>query len=89
MKSLFLKAVYTDEFNHAPAQMFMHTGSPREPLSMGSWLTRPGIGENENLRVCGLVSQENRLPAVEKASLGKWFSAFHYQGVQFQSQEIP
>ena len=25
----FLKAVKTDEFNHAPAQLFMHTGSPR------------------------------------------------------------
>jgi hypothetical protein len=25
----FLKAVHTDQFNHGPAQMLMHTGSPR------------------------------------------------------------
>ena len=25
----FLKAVHTDQFNHAPAQLFVHTGGPR------------------------------------------------------------
>jgi hypothetical protein len=25
----FLKAVHTDQFNHAPAQLLMHTGSAR------------------------------------------------------------
>jgi Protein of unknown function (DUF1501) len=36
----FLKAVTTDQFNHAPAQLLMHTGSARlgRP-SMGSWVT--------------------------------------------------
>ena len=36
----FLKAVHTDQFNHAPAQLLMHTGSPRlGRRSMGSWVT--------------------------------------------------
>ncbi len=37
----FLKAVQTDQFNHGPAQLFMHTGSARlgRP-SIGSWATR-------------------------------------------------
>ncbi len=46
----FLKAVTTDQFNHAPAQLLMHTGSPRlgRP-SMGAWVTY-GLGtENQNL----------------------------------------
>src|SRR5579871_6875551 len=46
----FLKAVQTDQFNHAPAQLLMHTGSPRlgRP-SMGAWVTY-GLGsENNNL----------------------------------------
>src|SRR5207344_1691703 len=46
----FLRAVTTDQFNHAPAQLMMHTGSPRlgRP-SMGSWVTY-GLGtENQNL----------------------------------------
>ena len=47
---LFMKALHTEEFNHAPAQLFMHTGSPRlgRP-SFGSWVNY-GLGsENENL----------------------------------------
>src|SRR5919112_1818660 len=40
----FLKGVTTDQFNHAPAQLLVHTGSPRlgRP-SMGSWVTY-GVG---------------------------------------------
>ena len=50
----FLKAVYTDQFNHAPAQLMMHTGSPRlgRP-SMGSWVTY-GLG-SENSDLPGFV----------------------------------
>ena len=46
----FLKAVHTDQFNHGPAQMLMHTGSPRNGRpSLGSWVTY-GLGsENNNL----------------------------------------
>ena len=47
---LMVHSLHTDEFNHAPAQLFLHTGSPRlgRP-SMGSWLTY-GLGsENDNL----------------------------------------
>jgi hypothetical protein len=46
----FLKAVTTDQFNHAPAQLLMQTGNPRlgRP-SMGAWVTY-GLGtENQNL----------------------------------------
>lgn len=42
--------MYTDQFNHAPAQLLMHTGSARlgRP-SLGSWVSY-GLGsENENL----------------------------------------
>ena len=46
----FLKAVHLNQFNHGPAQMLMHTGSPRSGRpSMGSWVTY-GLGsENNNL----------------------------------------
>ena len=35
-----IRSMHTEQFNHAPAQMFIYTGSPRfgRP-SMGSWLT--------------------------------------------------
>src|SRR5258706_3208185 len=45
-----LKAVHTDQFNHAPAQIFFNTGfgQPGRP-SMGSWITY-GLGcESKNL----------------------------------------
>ena len=42
--------MYTDQINHAPAQMLLYTGSPRNgSASMGSWVTY-GLGsENSNL----------------------------------------
>ena len=46
----FVRTVHTEQFNHAPAQMFMQTGFARfgRP-SMGSWVNY-GLGsENENL----------------------------------------
>src|SRR5438128_11605342 len=35
-----IKSVWTDQFNHAPAELFIYTGSARAgAASMGSWLT--------------------------------------------------
>ena len=55
----FLKAVTTDQFNHAPAQLLVHTGGPRlgRP-SIGSWVTY-GLGtENQNLPGFVVLTQE-------------------------------
>ena len=43
-------SMYTDQFNHAPAELLVYTGSPRGGRpSMGSWVTY-GLGsENEDL----------------------------------------
>src|SRR6266404_8500442 len=39
-----VKSMHTDQFNHAPAQLFLHTGAPRQGRpSMGAWLTY-GLG---------------------------------------------
>ena len=45
-----IRSMYTDQFNHAPAELMVYTGSPRSGRpSMGSWVTY-GLGsENENL----------------------------------------
>jgi uncharacterized protein (DUF1501 family) len=43
-----LKSVHTDQFNHAPAQIFANTGSPIPGRpSMGAWLSY-GIGSDAN-----------------------------------------
>ena len=45
-----IRSMYTEQFNHAPAQLMLYTGSPRVGRpSLGSWVTY-GLGtENRNL----------------------------------------
>ena len=52
----FLKAVTTDQFNHAPAQLMVHTGSPQngqtKPGLMGN--LRTGNRESKFARICSI-----------------------------------
>ncbi len=86
----FLKAVHTDEFNHAPAQLFMHTGAPRPGRpSMGAWLTY-GLGsENQNLPGFVVLVSGQSAPSAGKSVWGSGFLPSVYQGVQLRSQGDP
>jgi hypothetical protein len=81
-----IKSVHTDQFNHAPAQIFFNTGfqQPGRP-SMGSWVTY------------GLGAETSDLPAFVVMSTGSgisggaanWSSGFLptlYAGVRFRNQ---
>ena len=86
----FLKAVYTDQFNHAPAQLFVHTGGPRlgRP-SMGSWITY-GLGtENSNLPGFVVLTSGGKTPDAGKSVWGSGFLPSVYQGVQCRSEGEP
>lgn len=86
----FLKAVHTDQFNHAPAQLLMHTGSPRlgRP-SMGSWVTY-GLGsENANLPGYVVLTSGGNNPDAGKSVWGSGFLPSVYQGVQCRSDGDP
>jgi hypothetical protein len=86
----FLKAVQTDQFNHAPAQLLMHTGSPRlgRP-SMGSWVTY-GLGtENSNLPGFVVLTSGGNNPDAGKSVWGSGFLPSVYQGVQCRSDGEP
>ncbi len=85
----FIHSMRTDEFNHAPAQLFLHTGfgRPGRP-SFGSWLGY------------GLGSESRDLPAyvvllsgpMGGAGTSMWSSGFLpsvHQGVQFRSEGEP
>ena len=85
-----VRSMYTEQFNHAPAQLFVHTGSARlgRP-GMGSWLSY-GLGtENHNLpSFCVLVSGT----AAPDGGASLWGSAFLptiHQGIQLRSQGDP
>ena len=83
----FLKAVHTDEFNHAPAQLLLHSGSPRlgRP-SMGSWVTY-GLGsENDNLPGYMVLVSGGKTPSAGKSIWGSGFLPSIYQGVQCRSE---
>lgn len=86
----FLKAVHTDQFNHAPAQLFVHTGGPRlgRP-SMGSWVTY-GLGsENSNLPGFVVLTSGGKTPDAGKSVWGSGFLPSVYQGVQCRSEGEP
>ena len=85
----FLKAVHTDQFNHGPAQLLMHTGSARfgRP-SLGSWATY-GLGtENQNLPGFVVLSSGGT-PDAGKSVWGNGFLPSVYQGVQCRSKGDP
>jgi uncharacterized protein (DUF1501 family) len=84
-----VKSMRTDQFNHAPAQIFLNTGfsQPGRP-SLGSWV------------LYGLGSETQNLPAYVVMSTGagisggaaNWSSGFLpsiYSGVRFRAQGDP
>jgi Protein of unknown function (DUF1501) len=86
----FLKALQTDQFNHAPAQLLMHTGAPRlgRP-SMGAWVTY-GLGsENNNLPGFVVLTSGGKNPDAGKSVWGSGFLPSVYQGVQCRSEGDP
>ena len=86
----FLKAVQTDQFNHAPAQLLMHTGGARlgRP-SMGAWVTY-GLGtENSNLPGFVVLTSGGKFPDAGKSVWGSGFLPSVYQGVQCRSEGDP
>lgn len=84
-----VKSMHTNQFNHAPAQIFMNTGSPQMGRpSMGAWVSY------------GLGSEADDLPGFVVLSTGEgvsggahcWGCGFMptvYQGVPFRSAGDP
>lgn len=86
----FLKAMHTDEFNHAPSQLLMYTGNPRlgRP-SLGSWAVY-GLGsENQNLPGFVVLLSGAAGPDAGASVYGSGFLPTVYQGVQCRSQGDP
>jgi hypothetical protein len=83
-------SVYTEQFNHAPAELLVYTGSPRSGRpSFGSWVTY-GLGsENENLPSFVVLISSGVQPNGGKSSFGSGFLPSVYQGVQCRSQGDP
>ncbi|MCX7665134.1 MAG: DUF1501 domain-containing protein [Gemmataceae bacterium] len=86
----FVKGVKTDQFNHAPAQLLMHTGTSLfGGASLGSWVTY-GLGSvNRDLPGFIVLSSGGRTVDAGKSIWGSGFLPSVYQGVQCRSQGDP
>lgn len=85
-----IRTVNTDQFNHSPAQLLLHTGQPRlgNP-SMGAWVTW-GLGsENENLPGFVVLASGGKTPSAGKSLWGAGFLPTVYQGVQCRTDGDP
>jgi hypothetical protein len=85
-----VRSVHTDQFNHAPAQIFMNTGHPivGRP-SMGAWLTYGlGTGSRDLPGFVVLLSGEKD-PGAGNSCWSSGFLPTTYQGVEFRSNGEP
>ena len=85
-----IHSMNTDQFNHAPAELLLLTGSPRPGRpSMGSWVTY-GLGtENQNLPGFVVLISSGVQPNGGKNSYGSGFHPSVFQGVQCRSKGDP
>jgi len=86
----FIKSMKTDQFNHGPAQLMVHTGSQRlGNASMGAWVTY-GLGtENQNLPGFMVLMSGGRSPRAGKNLWGSGYLPSVYQGVLCRSSGAP
>jgi hypothetical protein len=85
-----VKSMHTDAFNHAPGQIFMHTGSQQfgRP-SLGAW-TLYGLGsESQDLPGFVVFSSGSKGPSGGASNWGSGFLPTVYNGVLFRSQGDP
>src|SRR5436305_13929383 len=77
-----IKSMHTDQFNHAPAELLVYTGSARSGRpSMGSWVTY-GLGsENENLPGFVVLISSGVQPSGGQSWWGSGFIPSVFQGV--------
>ena len=85
-----INSMTTDQFNHAPAELLVHTGfsQPGRP-SFGAW-SYYGLGtENQNLPGYVVLISSGVQPNGGKNSFSSGFVPSVYQGVQCRSQGDP
>ena len=85
-----VRSMHTDQFNHAPAQLFLYTGSPLlgRP-SMGSWVLY-GLGsEADDLPGFVVLVSGGKTPSAGKSVWGSGFLPSVHQGVQCRTSGDP
>ncbi|MGQ0627636.1 MAG: DUF1501 domain-containing protein [Phycisphaerales bacterium] len=85
-----IHSMFTDQFNHAPAELFLYTGSARPGRpSMGAWALY-GLGSaNQNLPGFVVLLSGGKNPSSGKSVWGSGFLPSVYQGCQCRSEGEP
>ena len=85
-----VRSMTTEQFNHAPAQLLMHTGSQLlGHASLGSWATY-GLGTlNQDLPGFVVLVSGGKSPDAGKSVWGSGYLPGVYQGVQCRSSGDP
>jgi hypothetical protein len=85
-----IRSVTSEQFNHGPAQLLVHTGTPMlGGASLGSWITY-GLGsENRNVPGFVVLLSGGKDPFVGKSLWGSGFLPTVYQGVQCRNSGDP
>ncbi|MEM9825706.1 MAG: DUF1501 domain-containing protein [Planctomycetota bacterium] len=85
-----IRSMHTDQFNHAPAQLLLHTGSAQfGGAAMGAWATY-GLGsENDDLPSFMVMVSGGKIPSAGKSLWGSGFLPSVHQGVQCRGEGEP
>lgn len=85
-----IRSIYTEQFNHAPAELLLYTGSARQGRpSLGAWVTY-GLGsESENLPGFVVLISNGVQPSGGQSCWGSGFLPSVFQGVQCRSKGDP
>ena len=85
-----INTMTTDQFNHAPAQLLLHTGESRfGAASFGSWVGY-GLGcETRDLPAFVVLVSGDKTPDAGKSVWGSGFLPSVYQGVQCRASGDP
>jgi hypothetical protein len=89
-RACVIRTMQTDQFNHAPSQLFLHTGSPRlGSPSMGAWAAW-GLGTtNQNLPAFVVLLSGGKTPDAGKSLWGSGFLPSVHQGVNCRTNGDP
>src|SRR5690606_37280500 len=89
-KLAIIRSMTTDQFNHAPAQIFMNTGTQLMGRpSLGAWLSY-GLGsENRDLPAFVVLISGQNNPDGGKSCWGSGFLPTVHQGVEFRAKGEP
>ncbi len=85
-----VRSMHTDQFNHAPAQLLLHTGSMQfGGASLGAWVSYALGSANENLPSYVVMVSGSKDPSAGKALWGSSYLPSQHQATRLRGKGDP